>query len=123
MSYTAPDYNNIVRLFNAYRTDKKTLVPTMAGFRAHLLNKQGYAAWIVKALMRQINKDPNLKFHLNTVIEANILEGALAGTLKSDVVRFVLKNHYNYSDTPELKADIAATTKQIVYKPATKEDT
>jgi hypothetical protein len=120
MAYRAPDYNNIIRLFNEYRAAPDTRVPTILGFRAYLLNVVQYPAWVVKALNRQISQDPELKFHLNTVIEANIVEGALTGVLKSDSVKFILKNHYNYSDTPEINAGEGATTKQVVYKPAVK---
>lgn len=113
--YQAPDYDNIVKLFNLYQEDTKTHVVSLLGFRAWMLNHMKYPAWMVKELNKQINKDANLRYHINTIAEANMVQSATLGLYKSDVAKFILKNSYGYQDTPDTHASSGATTKQITF--------
>jgi len=118
MSHKAADYDNIIKLFNMYTQERTTRAPSLVGFKAFMLTKQNYPAWMVQQLTQQINRDVDLKFHLNTIIEASIVEGALTGLLKGDAARFMLKNNHGYKDNPQTTVSSAAVTKQIVFKKA-----
>lgn len=123
MSYKAPDYNNLVHLFNLYLANHNTKAPSFVGFKSFMLTEQNYPAWMVKALVKQINKDPDLKFHLDTIIEASLAEGAVTGIYKGDVAKFFLKNNHNYSDSRgQAQGGVGSTTKQIVFKPAVRKN-
>jgi len=121
VNYKALDYDNLVALFKLYTSDKNTRVPSMVGFKAWMLTVQNYPAWMVQELTKQINKDVSLRFHLNTIIEANLVEGAVLGLYKGDTAKFLLKNNHGYKDSPN-KGGGSTTggTKQIVFKPAVK---
>lgn len=118
MAYKAPDYNNLIALFNKYIKSPKTKVPSLVGFKAFMLTEQNYPAWMVKALYKQIMKDVDLKFHLNAVVEANLVEGALTGLYKGDAAKFILKNNHSYSDTAKSGSSEGTTVKQVVFKAA-----
>ncbi len=51
-------------------------------------------------MMKQINQDPNLSFHIDTYLEHWILEGMLLGTVKETAAKLVLKNRYAYEENP-----------------------
>lgn len=120
MKYTATDYDNIVKLFNIYREERATKVPSMIGFKAFMLTTQNYPAWMVQQLTQQINRDVDLKFHLNTIIESNLVEGAILGLYKGDTSKFLLKNNHGYKDSPQNVSTSGTTTKQVIFKKAVK---
>ena len=119
--YRAPDYDNLVKLFTLYTENRTTKVPSIVGFKSFMLTVQNYPAWMVQELTKQINKDVDLKFHLNTIIEANLVEGSLVGIYKGDAAKFILKNNHGYADSPNKQGGSSqGGTKQIVFKPAQK---
>jgi len=119
MSTRAPDHKNILKLFNVYLQHKKTRIPTLVGFKAFMLRYQNYPAWMVRNISKQINEDTDLKYHINVIAEAGIVENALTGVLKGDMSKFILKNHYGYKDTNDNISSQGATVKQISFVPAT----
>jgi len=123
MVVPAQDYNQIVALFDKYTAHKKTRVLTHAGFWKYLLTDQSLPAWLVKQLKRQTKLDPNLAFHIDTVIEDHILTGSLLGILKESSCKLVLKNKFGWEENPtKLEVDAVATTRQVTYRKATQED-
>ncbi len=123
MIQPAPDYNQITSLFDKYIKHKKSRVLTHAGFWRFLLLEHAVPAWIVKQLKRQVKLDPNLSFHIDTVIEDHILTGALTGTLKESSCKLVLKNRFGYEESPTVvDAEIAQKVKHVTYRAATQED-
>jgi hypothetical protein len=117
------DYHQIVALFDKYRENKKTRVLSHVGFWRYLLTEHNMPAWIVKNLKTQVKRDPNLSFHLDTIIEDHILTGSLTGTLKEASCKLVLKNKFGYVENVEQTDEgKAATTKAITYRQATVED-
>ncbi len=123
MIQPAQDYNKIVQLFDNYIKHKKSRVLTHAGFWRFLLLEHSMPAWIVKQLKRQVKLDPNLAFHLDTVIEDHILTGALTGVLKESSCKLVLKNKFGYEESPTIvDAEIAQKVKTVTYRAATQAD-
>ena len=111
---TAKDYDLIVNLFNKYIANKKTKSLTEVGFRKYLLTEQMFPSWLVKSIMQQIKKDPNLSFHIHTYLEHYILEGCLLGTIKEAAAKLVLKNKYGYEESPtKVLADKSAGVRTI----------
>jgi len=123
MVVPAQDYNQIIALFNKYSEHKKTRVMTHVGFWKFLLTDQSLPAWLVKQLKRQTKLDPNLAFHIDTVIEDHILTGSLTGVLKESSCKLILKNKFGWEENPvKLDADTTVTTRQVTYRQATQED-
>ena len=123
MIEASQDYNQIVALFDKYITDKKSRVLTHAGFWKLLLTTHSMPAWLVKQLKRQVKLDPNLAFHIDTVVEDHILTGALTGTLKESSCKLVLKNKFGYEESPVvIDTDVVTSTRQVTYRPATQSD-
>ena len=123
MIQNAQDYNKIVQLFDSYTKHKKSRVLTHVGFWRFLLLEHSVPAWIVKQLKRQVKLDPNLAFHIDTVIEDHILTGALTGVLKESSCKLVLKNKFGYEESPTLAdTETAQKVKTVTYRPATQED-
>lgn len=115
----APDYHQIVALFNKYIEHRKSRVLTMVGFSKYLLQDHAMPAWLVRNLKRQIKYDPNLSFHLGTVLEDFIVTGMLTGTLKESASKLILKNKFDYQESPDTVGEgHEAKIKQIVYRPA-----
>ena len=123
MIQPAADYRQIIALFDKYINHKKTRVMTQAGFWRYLLLEQQIPAWLTKQLKKQVKLDPNLTFHINTVIEDHILTGALTGTLKESSCKLLLKNQFGYEENPGVVDEAAPmATKQVTYRPATQAD-
>ena len=97
---TAKDYDLIINLFDKYIVHKKTKSLTEVGFRKYLLTEQAFPSWLVKSIMHQIKKDPNLHYHVHTYLEHYILEGMLLGLIKETAAKIVLKNKYDYEENP-----------------------
>ncbi len=123
MIKAAENYYQIVSLFEKYMNDKASRVLTMVGFFKYMLVKHNMPAWLVKNLKKQIKFDPNLSFHLNTILEDYIVTGMLTGTLKESGAKLILKNKFDYQESPTvLEESTDAKIKQIVYRPAVLED-
>jgi len=116
--YQAPDYNNIIKLFEQYNAHPRTKVTTMQGFKRYMLLEQKFPAWMVKSIMSQVRKDADLTFHINAIIEAELVEGMIVGYFKEAATKFYLKNTYNYEETPEKAHTQEAKVKQISFVPA-----
>jgi len=123
MIQPAQDYNQITALFDKYIKHKKSRVLTHAGFWRFLILEHAMPAWIVKQLKRQVHLDPNLSFHIDTVIEDHILTGALTGVLKESSCKLVLKNKFGYQESPEaLDTTESQKVKTVTYRAATLDD-
>ena len=116
---TAKDYDLIVNLFDKYIANKKTKSLTEVGFRKYLLVEQAFPAWLVKSIMQQIKKDPNLSYHISTFLEHYVLEGMLLGLIKETAAKLVLKNKYGYEENPvKAIADKGNQVRSIKFVPA-----
>ncbi len=117
----AKDYDLIINLFDKYLAHKKTKTLTEIGFRKYLFSEQAFPGWLVKNIMSQIHRDPDLGYHVGTYLEHYIVEGMLLGTIKETAAKLVLKNKYGYEENP-IKAveDKSKTVRTIRMIPAVK---
>ncbi len=118
----AKDYDLIIKLFEKYLIHKKTKSLTEVGFRKYMLTEQLFPAWLVKSLVKQIQQDMNLHYHIHTYLEHYVLEGVLLGTIKEGAGKLVLKNKYGYDENPvrQLADDHNKTVRTIKLIPAVK---
>ncbi len=122
MIQPSTDYMQIVSLFDKYMKDKTTRVLTHAGFWKFLIVQHAMPAWLVRNLKRQVKLDPNLAFHIDTVIEDFLLTGSLTGTLKDSAVKLLLKNKFGYEEAPTVISEETQKVKTITYRPAVQAD-
>ncbi len=119
----AKDYDLIITLFDKFLKHKTTKTITDMGFRKYLLKEQIFPAWLVKNLMRQINYDPNLSYHIRSYTESYLIEGMLLGTLKDSAVKLILKNKFGYEENPvKTIDDRTQTVRTITMRTATPAD-
>ena len=117
----AKDYDLIVKIFDKYVEHTKTKVLSDSGFKRYLLQVQAFPAWLVRDVMRQIEYDENLRFHIHTYLEAYLVEGMLLGTIKDTGAKMMLKNKFGYEENPTKQIEEGkSTTKRIVFVPAQK---
>ncbi|HID70448.1 MAG TPA: hypothetical protein EYP35_08340 [Desulfobacterales bacterium] len=114
----AADYDQIVNLFQKYTENTKTKVITTPGFKRYLLQNQAFPAWIVRKVMDQVADDVNLKYHLDTIVEAELIEGACLGTLKDTPTKMLLKKYFGYKDNYDALNTEGQVVKTIQLKPA-----
>ena len=112
--YQSPDNTRITNLFERYMNDPKSRAPTEKGFYKYLLRDLQLPAWIVQYIKGEIKKDQNLHFHLHTVLEATLAEGALLGRVKEGPAKLLLKNNYGYTENPEADSEGQGTTRKLV---------